>query len=205
MDQLKMEVMQVRYNDYVKQVGALKMQAKNSIEMAKKKYTDDKARLEQQYLDELHDLIYDTLYKSLSMKYFEQMYLGFKVVKTSGFMSKHLRFAIEEKNMSTASKKGAKKINYDRIKTNFFNNLREKTETEIQKLTIDDTWKEKYKQAFGEVINEIRTTFVNKYKKIFEYSSVLGGATRRKRRVNKSKTKSKSKNKKRSKRKYKLT
>lgn len=192
MDQLKMEAMQIRYNDYIHQIEELKTQVQHSIKMAKTRFIDGKKKLEQEYLDELHDLIYDTLYKSLSMKYFEQMYVGFKVVKTSGFMSKHIRFAIEEKKVSTASKAGAKKINYDRIKNNFFNDLRVKTETEIAKLTIDDTWKEKYKQAFGAVIDEIRETFVNKYKTTFEsstVSTVLGGTKRRKRGTKKGKSK----------------
>ena len=36
MDQLKMEVMQIRYNDYIHQIEELKTHAQHSIKMAKR-------------------------------------------------------------------------------------------------------------------------------------------------------------------------
>lgn len=180
MNNLQLEVMQLRYNDYKNEFIELHKQEERNIKSIKDDYDSRKKALEKKYSDQLNNIIYEILYKSLSSAYFEQMYVGFKVVKHSSYFGGAMTITIEEKSVSTAMKKGAKRLNYERIKNQFFSNLKIKTVGEVNKLSIDAAWKEKCKKGFINVIDEIRKTFMQKYESAFQ--ALAGGKKNRPRR-----------------------
>jgi hypothetical protein len=172
--------MQLRYNDYKNEFIKIHQQEERNIKLIKDDYNSRKKALEKKYSDQLNNIIYEILYKSLSSAYFEQMYIGFKVVKHSSYFGGAMTITIEEKRVSTAMKKGAKRLNYERIKKQFFSDLKIKTVGEVNKLSIDAVWKEKCKKGFINVIDEIRKTFIQKYESVFQ--SLAGGKKNRPRR-----------------------